>query len=335
VFPASSIKAQIASIPSYARFGYSGVGSLGGKFYATTNLGVLEISEGQVSALYQWNTNDRVVSGPWENKADRSLVFQEALSLRFITLKDGKWHWLPLPKPPAGDFTRRGVLQGFRGYSNQKAFWMVGGGHAWRWDSSVSQWAVEAMPASEEGVVALMPLNEGLLSVSRNDSDILGKAGSIPGEDKFESDRIHRFADGSWSEVKNEGAKFITKQVVSNASEGFIRTGMGTILAVSGVKTSMMEAPGTCETLVMTSAGKLMGSFRGKGIYEFEKGWVLRFACPYGADEGEHWAYLAEANGKVVFATTSIPTLKKTYTGTTSLWLSKDDKLQIVPVESK
>ena len=94
-----------------------------------------------------------------------------------------------------------------------------------------------------------------------------------------------------------------------------------------------METPGFCEAMARTTEGKLIASFRGTGIFELDGSWNKLFEDPYEGSGGEHWAYLAEHDGSVSFATAakghrkSGPGNERHYKGTDALWISEDTRL--------
>jgi hypothetical protein len=83
----------IRTLPGYARFGYTGLGFLDAKLYASTNIGLLEFENGNLSRLYSWSNKDDVVSGPWMDRAHQSLwIFHDGL--RRLMRFDGKsWRY--------------------------------------------------------------------------------------------------------------------------------------------------------------------------------------------------------------------------------------------------
>jgi hypothetical protein len=78
-----------------------------------------------------------------------------------------------------------------------------------------------------------------------------------------------------------------------------------------------------------------MASFVGAGVFTLTpEGWTKVLDSPYGPSEGEHWAYLAEKDGVVAYATTSMPTSNgKRVSGTTALWVAEGGNWVRIDVE--
>ena len=63
----------IKRLPANARFSYSGLSFFDGRLYVGTNLGVIEFSGTKATQLYQFQSSDSVVSGPWTDIANHRL----------------------------------------------------------------------------------------------------------------------------------------------------------------------------------------------------------------------------------------------------------------------
>ena len=96
---------------------------------------------------------------------------------------------------------------------------------------------------------------------------------------------------------------------------------------------------GFCEALAVTSDGKLLGAIRGKGIFIHNRHWEKLLEAPIAEDKGEQWAYLAEYQGEVAYATSSSPHILDSsantwrWSGTTGLWISSEGTLRSVKVQ--
>ena len=107
------------------------------------------------------------------------------------------------------------------------------------------------------------------------------------------------------------------------------------ILRVTPSEMTRLDAPDGCEVIAATTTGSLLASFRNAGVYEYKEGWHKRFPSPYSSTEPEHWAYLAESDGQIAFAITSMPQGygdSKMYRGQTTLWISRGSELKAVPI---
>jgi hypothetical protein len=321
----SKIAEAVASIPKYTELGFSGLASHSGKVYATSNIGILEIQDGRIIALYRWHPKDPVVEGPWPNLNDGSLLFHDPPGERFLSCKSGEWSTLPLPNT---QLSRKDMLLGFRGYSNRSEFWMVCGRNLWSLVNS--RWVDCPSPPAREAIAALIPFKDTLVAVSRNEPFTEWEK-SLESNERF--DAIYKFANAAWAELLVDGFRFHAKDVVSSESRAFILTRTGEILELSSdLKLSRLQVPGPSEAICVTSKGFLVSSVPGLGIYEYDKDWVRICRYPFGPDEGKHEAFVTEAAGAVILATNSITRLDKPSTGTTSLWFSKDSHLEKIAV---
>ena len=124
----------------------------------------------------------------------------------------------------------------------------------------------------------------------------------------------------------------------------YVRAWDGRIFALTPQEVEVVTAPGLCDALARTSDGRLLASFIGHGVYLFGNGrWALRAQWPYGSDEGEHHAYLAEESGEIAYATKSVPHMKRSkevqavpewsWSGTDALWLLRNGRLERVVLQ--
>ena len=106
-----------------------------------------------------------------------------------------------------------------------------------------------------------------------------------------------------------------------------------------------IATPAPCEAIAATTSGKLLASFRDAGIHALDgTSWIKLFDAPYAPFEGEHWAYLAELDGRVAFATGSQRRLRSAgkgkeplalVTGRDALWVSRGRELVHVPFDTR
>jgi hypothetical protein len=79
-----------------------------------------------------------------------------------------------------------------------------------------------------------------------------------------------------------------------------------------------------------------MASFVGAGVFTLTSdGWTKVLDSPYGPSGGERWAYLAEKDGVVAYATTAKRPLdgKSENRGTTALWVAEGGRWTRIDVE--
>ena len=91
-----------------------------------------------------------------------------------------------------------------------------------------------------------------------------------------------------------------SRQIAFADGKTFAVMGDEQIIERSSHGDQALSTPGPCEALTSTSSGKLLASFRGHGIYEYDGTWKLRFASP--PRNGAYEAFLSEQNGKVAYA---------------------------------
>ncbi len=325
--PQQQIKQIIDRLPDYARFSISGMRFFNKKLYVATNIGLLELETEISIRLFRWLENDAVVEGPWLDSAHKLLWFWLPATNNLIHFNGTDWIDGKLPQ---NGYTRGDILKGFRGSSNKHDFWLEGANRTWRWDNKNNSWIEETRIPTDGSLVRILPMQQRILFVQRHETlDFLVKSST------FKSDNIQYFTD-KWLEIPNSSGKnFLTEQAISSNDVAYIRTRNGEILRVTASEVSALNTPGFCEAITFTSTGSLLASIRNFGIYEYSGKWLRRFEYPL-QENDEHWAYLAEANGQVAFATSSMSKLTKdykpTHIGTTGIWLSSGNKLQRVKI---
>src|SRR5262245_2244478 len=325
----------VSAIPSYTRFGYSGLAFFNQKLYASSNIGLLEYSSGALSRLYKWYDRDDVISGPWFDHANQSLWFLHNGINKLIRYDGKNWSMTDLPRPKEG-YTRGYILKGFQGISTEIAFWLQGGNHAWRWDASKSVWEGEAMP--DTGLfVSIAPVEDRVLVIMRHEYVPYIAESPFNRRDKPDSDAVYFFQHGKWQEFPNKsGIKFFTRDIVIAKEAAYLLTKDGKLLRLSSSEIAPIESLGEVEAMTITASDNLLASFHNNGIYEYADGWRKKFSAPYPITEGEHWAYLSESNGQVALAITSEPQMagenKWKYPGQTTLWISSGSELKPIPL---
>ena len=327
---AKDVHRIVNAIPSYTRFSYSGLSFFNGKLYASSNIGLLEYNGGTLSQLYKWYDKDDVISGPWIDRANKSLwVFHNGIGklIRF----DGKnWSAADLPRSREG-FSRGDMLRGFQGISTDSAFWLQGSNYAWRWHASKSAWIVEPVPGT--GLfVSIAPIKDKVFVIMRNDYSPIIAESPYNRPDKPNSDAVYFFQNGQWQEISNKSGNFFTENIVIAKEAAYIITKDRRLLRLTTSDVSPIESLGEIEAMTVATSGNLLVSFRNNGIYEYSDGWNKRFTSPYPPTEPEHWAYLSESNGQVALAVTSKSQGAGKNAGQTALWISSGSDLKAVPL---
>lgn len=323
------IPALLRALPDYAVFSFGEVCFLGDKLYAATNMGLLEVKDGSAQHLYRWSKRDSVVSGAW-CEARRNYLWVQPRDLRLFRYDGSQWSDVAFP-PPASYYSRGDVLKGFQILTNENGVWLLGGDQVSRRDETSQSWIAEKSPPSsyEDKLVRVMASPKGLLFVMRHEGlDFL-----VHGDD-FKSDTVHH-SDKSFTAIPNQtGKPFFADGAVYASGSGFICSRSGDVLRVTDTAIVRIEIPGQCEVMASDSQGKLVVSFRGKGIFEYSGSWKQLLPCPYPPDEEKHFIWLAVDNGRVALATSAMPEIVPTENpsptaapkwkdvGTTALWFS-------------
>ncbi len=328
VVPASDVARCIKSLPRYAGFGYNGLEFYRGKLYAGCNFGLLEFKNGQLTQLLQFDRLDSDVEGPFLDKAHQMLWIWRAD--QFIRFDGTNWRSTQIPSPKGKPYITSGdVLEGFRGVSGIRDFWLEGAGGVWQWTvrDDLAGWVEQPSPVDKNhfgppDVFRVAPLGNDISYVIRY------RAG--------EGDAIQVLHDGNWRTITNVDTKFVSERAASVGDAVYVQTTSGGLVKVTSKTISTVNTPGICETIAVTSSNKLVASFRGAGIYELKESWQKRFPAP-AIDTGEHWTFLAEGQGITAFATVAMPQLDAKgnpapYSGKTALWISDAGGLRTVPM---
>jgi hypothetical protein len=164
-------------------------------------------------------------------------------------------------------------------------------------------------------------------------------------------DTIHCFEAGFPAITNLTGASFNIEQVVPAGTNAYLRTYYGNVLKMESDQISLLKAPGFCEALTATTAGKLLASFNNFGIYEFSDQWHQIYDTPFTTRLsgrwkplaggrttrlGQRWVHLAEDDGKIAIAFERHPNERINSTDSVydifaSLWVSKGQGLEPVP----
>jgi len=327
MLPPNEVARQIRELPKNARFSTSGLGFWNGKLYAASNIGLLEIEEQRLSAFYQWHSSYNVIEGPWREESGPALWFWDCSFNQLLRWGPKGWTRRGLP-PREGGYSRGNILGGFRACWNSERTWIVGAGDAWHWDPAESEWIPEQLPRG--GVTGLAPVEKGLIAVMLFSRSM--------GDGGWTSEVEFSISDGTrWVRINAPPSMGLARQVVGTTEAGYLRTRDGDVIRVDRGGVRRVAQPAPCDALTRTSDGELLASFVGKGIYQYDAGeWRLRCPTPYGPEEGEHWAFLAEEKGRIAFATTEYETVvdwekgTRSWSGTSAIWVLKDKALERV-----
>lgn len=328
--PAGEIPKVIKDLPGYAPFSISGLTFFHDKLFVSSNIGLIEVRGAAAAGVHKWYGRDDVVSGPWLDKSNDTVWIQHNGTGKLFRLNGSDWQAEKIPEPEKG-YSRGDMLSGFRGAATSKSFFLFGGGRVWRWNAPAKSFEPVGLP---DGVFADngVGLDDALLLVTRTDPRGLGLGGS-PKNSLLKID--------GFSEIPNKLADpfFNVDQVATVGPSAFLLTEEGDVLRVTSKAIEQIQTPGVGDAIAATDAGKLIGSFPGSGIYEYDgAGWHRLYDSPYNVEREDHWAYIAAGNGTIALAYHPKPRLKGKdfeYTDTTRLWVSTQTGLQEIAFVTK
>jgi hypothetical protein len=318
---ADQIRATIRALPRDSHFSLSGLAFFKGRLYVSTNVGLLVFGGEKAEKLYKWVKEDDVVEGPWIDLANDVLWVQHAHDNSLFKFDGTVWKRVTLPVPAVGYYTRGDILAGFTGISGLTAFWLIGGGHVWRYDAKGTSWIPELEPPAPQysAIRAVAPSSNSMLYIVREGP----------------SDYAVYNREQNWIK-RNLSEKMDFGGIVTNREGTYVRAEDGRLFFIGSGIIEVVKIPGFCEAITRTSTGKILASFIDRGIFLLDNGeWNLQVPYPYGKEEGEHWAFLAESNGQIAYGTSCVPHLKAdkiTYSGSVALWVQLGKTLDRVSI---
>ena len=321
--PADQIPAVIRALPAHAPFAPSGAAFFKDKLYVSTNVGLLVINGTRPEALYKWFPSDDVVSGPWVDMANDALWIHHVHD-NYLRRFDGtSWR---LVTPPV--YRRSGSITIARGIGSPSAFWLLFGGHVWRFRAGDPAWILEPRPPAPQysQTQAVAPFGTSMLYVVAEGIDI-GSPRTYAVYDRENNWARQTLAEKMQFPIESGG-------LVMTAEGAYVRARDGRLFLIVPNSVRLVDSPGRCEAIARTSAGKLLASFVDRGIYLLDDGrWQLKAAYPYGPQQERHWAYLAESNGDIAYATDSAWKYQERqtiYTRPAVIWVLRAGKLERV-----
>lgn len=329
VLTKDDIPTLIAALP-HPSIHIAGMAFLDNRLFVRTTIGLIEIQSGAVVRVYRWNLDFGGLIGPWADKAHHSLWLIDPEGAHTLRFDGTRWFRHKFPKSLNGHLGRGDRYAGFHGIGNKKDFWLIGAGGAWKWLPETNRWGVEPIFKSKESSYFLhsaLPLESGL---------ILLASSTRPWERTF-SDHPADIAyalEGEWTLIENPShTVFHVGEVPAPAQSGYLCSKEKEILRITTKRIEKMDPPGPCEAIASTEKNAVLITVKGQGLYEWsENEWTQAAPDPYPKTEGEHYAFLAEQDGVIAYATSSKRDLKysSTETGTVALWLSSGSAFQQV-----
>lgn len=309
-------------IPPDQRVAFTSISFSGGALYAGSTAGLLEFRGERFVSLLQWDPKDPVIETLWSSPDGQELWVKNARGFSLARLSNGHWGILKMPFPKSGVYTRGDALEGFHAIGDDRDWWLVGGGHAWRWGGQEGTWTDEPTPPGGR-LVCFAPLASVKLLLIRH--EILPMLGTDRPD--FQSDTIEYLEDG-WNVVPQAGIRFLTdypaKSVVATPGAAYFRTEGGELLRATKQGVEKVRGPGSCDAMTVTTKGELLASFGDAGVCVLREEWVHLFDRPDAA-EWKTWGFrsvsIAENQGTIAWAA---------YVGSApgSLWVWRDRALR-------
>jgi hypothetical protein len=233
VVAANRLPGLIKRLPRNVDFSIAGLSFFDGGLYVGTNLGIVEVSGGATTRLYQFQSDDSVVSGPWLDKADHLLWAMDEHTGELLRFDGIKWTRMQKPVPAKGYYTRGDVLEGVGPIGNAEGFWLASGGTAWKWDAGALKWLQIAgnLPQPDDyhrvnDLLGVLPIGQTALLIVRHQplSFILSA-----GED-FLSDELVSPVEPTATPVARDGKAFLADSWAATEEAGYICTKEGNLI---------------------------------------------------------------------------------------------------------
>jgi hypothetical protein len=342
VAAATKLSELVKSLPQAAHFSLSGLSFFDGKLYVGTNLGIVEVSRGEVTRLYQFQRSDSVVSGPWLDRTDHLLWATDDHTNELLRFDGNKWTRMREPVPAKGYYSRGDVLEGVRPIGNAEGFWLAAAGTAWRWDGGALEWRQIPLPHPSDHtnageVIGVLPIGEHALLIVRHQllPFLLRK------DEDFLSDELVASGDPAATPLARNGKLFLADTWTVSGDAGYICTKARDLIRVTKERVAPLDAPGACEAVATDDNLNLLVSIKTKGIFRHTQGqWTLVAESPYPTAVGEYWTHLSGSSGQLAIAIDARLVVDPQHSSgvdmhfvrnaPTSLWVLKDGKFALV-----
>jgi hypothetical protein len=342
VAAATKLSELVKSLPQAAHFSLSGLSFFDGKLYVGTNLGIVEVSRGEVTRLYQFQPSDSVVSGPWLDRTDHLLWATDDHTNELLRFDGNKWTRMREPVPAKGYYSRGDVLEGVRPIGSAEGFWLAAAGTAWRWDGGALEWRQIPLPHPSDHtntgeVIGVLPIGEHALLIVRHQllPFLLRK------DEDFLSDELVGSSDPTATPLARDGKPFLADGWTVSGDAGYICTKARELIRVTEERVAPLDTPGPCEAVATDDNLNLLVTIKSKGIFRHTQGhWMLIAESPYPTAVGEYWTHLSASSGQLAIAIDARPVVDPQYSSgrdmhfvrnaPTSLWVLKDGKFALV-----
>lgn len=341
VVAVAKISKLIAGLPKGAGFELTGLSFYDGELFVGTNLGLVEVSGEKPVRLYQFQSSDSVVSGPWLDRADHLLWATDDRVHGLLRFDGSKWARMEAPVPAKGYYTRGDVLEGLQPNGNSKGFWLCAGGTTWRWNGGSAEWEQIPLPdlldfSTTAEIVGVLPISEDPLLIVRKQM-----LAFLTHEDDFVSDEVVNSGNPTGTQLPRDGKPFLADSWTVSADAGYICTRAQKLIRVTEERVAPLETPGACEAVASDENLNLIVSIKTKGVFRYARGqWTLIAESPYPSGAGDYWIHLSASSGQLALAIEAQPVVDPHYSDTmhmhfvknapTGLWVLKDGKFALV-----
>lgn len=316
VFGAEEFHRMVAGLPKEAHLSLAGVGFFDGKLYVGTNLGLLEVVQGKVTRLFQFQSRDSVVSGPWVDRADHLLWLMDEDRQELVSFDGRQWRRMEKPPSSKGYYSRGDAGEGMRFVGDAGGFWMSGSETAWKWDRGASQWrqiaaALPRPPGYDEVRELLGPIPAGPQTLLLVRHQPLAYIKTQDG--RFHSDELEVAGDPGVSSIPRDAKPFLADSWTVAQGIGYICTQDGRLIQATKDRVSEVATEGPCKTVANDEAGNLLVGVRSKGIFRYAAGSWDKIAG-FGAGAGSYWFHLAAEGAQAAVAIEGKPIIDRANT---------------------
>jgi hypothetical protein len=328
VIAAAKLPGIIHRLPAYAPFSLSGISYFDGKLYVGTNVGVVQLSAGKVTQVYQFQPSDSVVSGPWLDRSDHLLWATDDHTGELLAFDGKDWRRMREPTPSKGYYSRADVLEGVRPVGNPDGFWLAAGGSAWKWNSNSGKWdQISQAPAQPDDynrvneIIGVLPVGKHVLLITRHQPlPFLVKAG-----EEFNSDELISAADPTSAAIARDGEPFLADTWTAAADTGYICSKDHRLFSTTGEHVTLLSTPGPCEDISTDERWNLIVSVKSKGVFRYTTGnWTLLAASPYPSGAGEYSTHLSASAGQLALALDAKPVVDRQHSAGRDMQFTRD-----------
>ncbi len=303
--------------------GFTGLDFYNHKLFVGSNPGVLQFNGMNIESLYHW---DGDVSQALSVDHIYNLYWMYVPNNRKIYNFNGV-NWQSIPQPGLDGSTRGDALSGIKTFQDKTNYWIIYAGKIWRYDAAHKIFAPDNPPPNSEQEKSYKQIKYATVIGGKKYYIFSGGLGFLD-----EGDNQVFYFDNGWKEVSGSSQiKFDATEIISTGNLAYIRTRTGKLLQLNPTQLSVVEIPGFCNAIAISTNGSLVASFLKKGIYIYQLGnWRKLYDYPEVEFDNEHsFVYIAEDNGKIAFSIDIFQTKSKdSWKIRPHLWISDKNELK-------